>query len=214
MANWRYVSTTDNPADDLTRGKTLLELSQPKRWSQGPQFLLQHPDTWPTLRIEYREEEEELRKTVFCGTTTCKSPNTMPISDLDSWGELIKATHQFLHGAANGQENPAMTAADVLAAELHLLKQAQGDSFPEEVQALAAGKPLSKQSRLSTLAPEYDPAVGLIRVGGRLRRAESLDPDAMHPIILDPKHHVTTLLIKEYDNKLLHSGPERVFGEI
>lgn len=38
-STWRYVRTTDNPADDLTRGKPLLELSQPNRWSQGPPFL-------------------------------------------------------------------------------------------------------------------------------------------------------------------------------
>ncbi|XP_036070983.1 uncharacterized protein LOC118599568 [Oryzias melastigma] len=107
-----------------------------------------------------------------------------------------------------------MTAADVQAAELHVLRQSQIESFPEEVEKLAAGKPISKQSRLLMLAPEYDKAVALIRVGGRLRRAEDLDPDMIHPIILDPKHQVTKLLIQKYDSELLHPGPERVFAEI
>lgn len=136
------------------------------------------------------------------------------MSNIDSWDDLIKANHQFLQRVANSHEKPAMTAADALAAKLHLLKQAQDDSFSEKVQVLATGKPISKQSCLYTLAPEYDSAVGLIRVGGRLWRAEGLDPDAMHPIILDPKHHVTIILIKEHNNKLLHSGPERVFSKI
>lgn len=45
--SWRYINTDLNPADDITRGKTLLELSQPNRWSQGPLFLYQSSDHWP-----------------------------------------------------------------------------------------------------------------------------------------------------------------------
>lgn len=45
--SWRYINTDLNPADDITCGKTLLELSQPNRWSQGPLFLYQSSDHWP-----------------------------------------------------------------------------------------------------------------------------------------------------------------------
>ncbi|KAL1255106.1 hypothetical protein QQF64_013167 [Cirrhinus molitorella] len=93
-------------------------------------------------------------------------------------------------------------------------ENAQRDSFPEELDALAKGKSISAHSRLVSLSAEYDQTLGLIRVGGRLCRAEGLDPDTIHPIILDPKHQITLLLIKEYDNQLLHPGPERVLGEI
>ncbi|XP_061913471.1 uncharacterized protein LOC133656402 [Entelurus aequoreus] len=101
-STWRYVSTHENPADDLTRGKTLLELTQPNRWGQGPQFLLRHPDTWPELDLKEAQEqdEEELRKTVFCGVTTCTTP-TMSISNIDNWDNLIKAIYESLHGAAS-----------------------------------------------------------------------------------------------------------------
>ncbi|XP_019218180.1 uncharacterized protein LOC109203254 [Oreochromis niloticus] len=216
VSRWRYVNTEDNPADDLTRGKTLLELSQPNRWTQGPPFLLTNPDTWPTLQGgEGQEDNGELRATAFCGTTTTCSPQlTVPMSNFGKWSEAVKATDRILHGAAADEGNHVMTATDASAAELHLLKQAQNDSFPEELQALAAGKAIHKQSRLLTLAPEYDPAIGLIRVGGRLRRAEGLDLDAMHPIVLDPQHPVAKLLIRDYDEQLLHPGPERVFGEM
>ncbi|XP_070410955.1 uncharacterized protein [Nothobranchius furzeri] len=214
-STWRYVSTSDNPADDLTRGKTLHELSQPNRWSQGPQFLHQPIDTWPELQMEVaqEEDEDELRKTVFCAAATCPS-HEVDVTNIDNWDDLVRATHMSLHGAAKDLVSPTMTAADVQEAELHLLRQSQSETFQEEVKLLAVGKSISKQSRLIMLAPEYDIAVGLIRVGGRLRRAEDLDLDSMHPIILDPKHHATRLLIKKYDNQLLHPGPERVFAEI
>lgn len=38
--SWRYVDSANNPADDLTRGKSLNVLAEMNRWSQGPPFLL------------------------------------------------------------------------------------------------------------------------------------------------------------------------------
>ena len=42
---WKYVDSANNPADDVSRGKRLRELVEPNRWSQGPSFLLQSPNT-------------------------------------------------------------------------------------------------------------------------------------------------------------------------
>eukprot|EP00064_Thunnus_orientalis_P010234 superscaffoldBa00001369_g10260 len=36
----------------------------------------------------------------------------------------------------------------------------------------------------------------------------------IHPIVLDPGHPTTKLLIKEFDERLLHPGLEQVYGEI
>ncbi len=46
--DWRYVDSKSNPADDITRGKTLAELANASRWSQGPSFLLLASDSPPT----------------------------------------------------------------------------------------------------------------------------------------------------------------------
>ncbi|KAL1269000.1 hypothetical protein QQF64_031289 [Cirrhinus molitorella] len=54
----------------------------------------------------------------------------------------------------------------------------------------------------------------VIRVGGRLRRAEALDIATKHPIVLDPSHALTRLIIQDYDHQLKHPGPERVLAEI
>ena len=37
--SWRYVPSEENPADDITRGKHLLDLAKPNRWTSGPTFL-------------------------------------------------------------------------------------------------------------------------------------------------------------------------------
>ena len=46
---WRYVPTKQNPADHLTRGITLTELSQLKIWWEGPIFLSEDKSNWPQL---------------------------------------------------------------------------------------------------------------------------------------------------------------------
>lgn len=94
-----------------------------------------------------------------------------------------------------------------------MLLRAQNDSFSKERECLTKGKPVPSDSKLITLAPEID-AQGLIRVGGRLRRAQDLTEDMKHPIVLGTRHRVTELVIQKYDQVVCHAGTERVFAEI
>lgn len=64
------------------------------------------------------------------------------------------------------------------------------------------------------LAPEYDQKAKLTGVGGCLRRCDHLDLNTLHPIVLDPAHPLTKLLIQHYDSLLLHPGPECVFADL
>ena len=41
VGKWRYVDTANNPANEITRGKTLKELAQSHHWHQGLGFLHQ-----------------------------------------------------------------------------------------------------------------------------------------------------------------------------
>ena len=73
MGDWIccYLDSDQNPANDPTRGKTLQELKDPKRLSQGPPFLLRSPDSWPERPSdEPLEDQAELRKAAFCGGTS------------------------------------------------------------------------------------------------------------------------------------------------
>lgn len=166
------MDTANNPADDLTRGKTLAELAAPSRWIQGPAFLQCPPDEWPSHPIITEPEDScELKLSVFCALTQTSSQHQMPdIIQFSNWSELVKATQGPLHGAA---ADSTTTLCDLRDAEIHLLKSSQADCFSEEVRCLRASKPVPPRSRLSSLAPELDPTMGLIRVGGRLRRHSS-----------------------------------------
>lgn len=184
---WCYVDSDQNPADDLTRGKTLEELKDPNRWSQGPPFLLQSPDSWPERpNAEPPEDPAELRKTAFCGATDTLPTDCAPDDKrYSSWQELMDDTIKELQGATSSSTSP--TAEEYQQAETKVLQLAQKQSFPEDYKLLAAGKSVSRSSRLLTLASVLDQTSGLIRVGGRLRRLEDVDVP-IHPVVLDAAH--------------------------
>ncbi|XP_028296698.1 uncharacterized protein LOC114458488 [Gouania willdenowi] len=210
-ASWRHVPSALNPADDITRGKVLLELSAPGQWRDGPSFLRQNPEHWPSRPSVSNDSEEdsEFKKSALCAyVSVCLTQSDLAVHD--SWADLVQATYLSSHGAAA----PSMSAEQRIEAEIQLLRLAQLDSFPAEVKALSAGKDVHSDSKLNNLSPEYDTQLGLIRVGVRLRRAENIDIDTLHPIVLSPEHTITQLIIKDYDSRLMHPGPERVFAEL
>lgn len=210
--SWHYVDSSTNPADDITRGLTLTQLTQDNRWRQGPAFLTQPKCNWPKVpERQTPDEDSELRKLTFCGTLN-ETPVIPDVQQFSSYQELLDNTVKSLHGAAEKGQPP--NADDYHEAELTLLRHCQMHDFPKEFALLKEGKPVPNSSQLSGLAPEYDQDSNLIRVGGRLRRCESLTKDILHPVVLNPTNPVVTLLIKHYDAQLLHSGPGRVYAEL
>lgn len=212
LDSWRYVDSARNPADDLTRGKNLKELIRPNQWIHGPKFLLQPPNEWPSNPSETPvDDNTELRKTAVFGPTITSPPVTDGVK-CTSWQELLQAVAEELHGAASLTGHPP--ANTFQEAELLVLRRVQIDCFPEHYHILKSGKLVPSSSRFLCLSPEFDSTTQLIHVGGRLGRLEHLDADTVHPIVLDPSHQTTRLLIKDYDAQLCHPGPERVFAEL
>ncbi len=152
----------------------------------------------------------EKRKGVFCGVT--RMPNPLDPSEYISLKDLVEDTVQ--HSQSDSNQSSSPTAKNYVMAERLIFQNIQQDRFPEQYEQLKTGKPVSTMSRLLTLAPEFDESSQLIRVGGRLRHAEGLELQTIHPIVLDPHHSATKLLIQDYDSKLCHPGPERVFAEM
>lgn len=71
------MDSANNPADYITRGKTLAELAEKNRWSNGPAFLYLSSQHWPTEPEAEPSEDTELCKATFCGSVT-----TAPLADL------------------------------------------------------------------------------------------------------------------------------------
>lgn len=182
----------------------LRDLIGPNRWTHGPSFLLLSPESWPVYPVRSQGDDiSELRKTVICGLAS-PAPN-LP----STWKELLQVTMEELQGAANQSGYPL--AKDYHDAKELILRRAQQECFSEELCFL---KSVPSSSTLLTLSPKLDGTGELIHVGGRLHQSEDLELTTQHPVVLDPSHPVTRLLIQDYDSRLCHSGPERVFAVI
>ncbi|XP_046347391.2 uncharacterized protein LOC124128018 [Haliotis rufescens] len=214
VQNWRYVDTQRNPADDITRGKLLRELSKESRWKDGPDFMHQTPDHWPVTPVTIDSDNTEIKKSVMCGTIVVNTPQLPDAEQYTSWDVFVADVKESFDGAAFLENAQPLTAERFEQIENHLYQLVQIESFPQEFTALKSGKRLPPDSRLLQLDPIYDAESDLIRVGGRLQRAESLNTGIKHPILLDPQHVITKLIIRDQDEKLLHYGQERILAEI
>ncbi|KAL1265253.1 hypothetical protein QQF64_003280 [Cirrhinus molitorella] len=218
LAHTRPHSTPRNP--DLPLHGRGHERSD--AWSPAPKLIPyspisdppRRPTEWPSSPGAIPEQViTEYRKTALCGVLSLVDRQEVAEGQpYLSWKDMVEAVAQEMHGAAD-QDTP-LTAEDYRQAEMKIFQRVQSECFPEELHHLKMGKPVLRSSRLLTLSPELDPDEGIIRVGGRLRRAECLDPAFKHPIVLDPVHSTTKLLIQDYDVRLCHPGPERVFAEM
>ena len=74
----------------------------------------------------------------------------------------------------------------------------------------------NKQSQRSTRLYRLDPFVdtnGILRVGGRLRRAE-FELGEKHPIILPRNDHLSKLVVRHYHNQVHHQGRSITRGAV
>lgn len=108
-------------------------------------------------------------------------------------------------------------------AEVKIVKLAQATSFREETKVLKADSSprdhtMQRKSalKLSTPLAKLDPFVdpdGILRVGGRLKRAR-LPCDVMFPAIYPKESHVTNLVVKHFHKKVRHQGRDLTLNEI
>ena len=128
-----------------------------------------------------------------------------------------------------GIERPRLplTVQDLVKAELAILKFAQSSAFSKEIHVLRETenemnldrKKLRGQKKafVKNNSPIHrlDPFLeeGILRVGGRLKRAD-LPHETKHPAILPQKSHVTTLLIRHAHKRLGHAGRGHVIATL
>ncbi|XP_058824875.1 uncharacterized protein LOC131685286 [Topomyia yanbarensis] len=111
---------------------------------------------------------------------------------------------------------------ELLEAEKVLWKQAQWNSFPDEMSVLTSNLQLAlgqkaeripKRSGLYKYSPTLDED-GVLRVDGRLVNAEAMSFNQRYPVILSRFHTVTNKIIQYYHEQFGHANTETVFNEI
>lgn len=111
---------------------------------------------------------------------------------------------------AKGTIGRLMSARDLLDAEMAIIGYSQRKKFKEEVASLSAGKSVSRDSSIYKLDPCLED--GLLRVGGRLSRA-ALPEENKHPPILSKDQHISTLILRHFDQQVGHGGRNRTLSK-
>ncbi|XP_050551821.1 uncharacterized protein LOC118281518 [Spodoptera frugiperda] len=216
VSSWRYVPTSENPADLVSRGVYPEELKDRSLWWSGPEFLLQDELFWPTLPNKLHDESEipEI-KTVM--VTKLDNPSIIPFLKYSKLHNL-KRDYAYALRYFYNLRNPKARRFDSLDLQelqnsFHLLcRKAQQESFPIEYDLLHKNKVISSKSPILSLTPFMD-TDGLIRVGGRLD-ASTLPFASKHPILLHSSHHLTKLIFEREHIHKLHAGPQLLLASV
>ena len=231
-SQWNYVPGQVNPADLLSRGLSTFDLARSSLWWKGPDYL-QHPEErWPKTEIlsTLDQDQKELRKKRFVGiplgsevketTNSGWTADEVPIEERYScWTKLRRVLGRMLRfinncrlGRSRGQFGE-LTVDELQDAETCLIRMTQKELFANEYRKLLKGEPLSQSSTLAMLSPVLD-SEGIVRVDGRLRDAEFLPYNALHPVILPKSAAITRLIVKHFHEDCHHGGTNRTLAEL
>ncbi|XP_037030375.1 uncharacterized protein LOC119070165 [Bradysia coprophila] len=227
-AQWRWIPSEFNVADEATKTETLPELSSSSRWFAGPEFLRnQNPEFSFDLDEPDFTTEEEVRP--FYLLTHLHVPmNTLLVyENFPHWNRLHRTMAFVLRFIRNSKLQPqersfgVLASNELLAAENCLYRQIQYESFKEEILIIRWNEtaPLDKHkdfdnaSIIRTCSPYLD-KFGVLRVMSRLDNAHSISETARRPIILDRNHFVTRLIVDSYHRKYRHLHHQTVLNEI
>ena len=98
---WRYVPSESNPADDLSRGISVKELST-GRWINGPDFLSKPKTEWPiNEKYEVSSNDSEKRKPSKAVAVITKSQPLLNPENFSSWEKLSRVTAYCLRFVNN-----------------------------------------------------------------------------------------------------------------
>ena len=211
---WRHVPGLWNPAHDCTRGLRAADLDKHCQWLNGPAFLSEREEHWPqnTFIGPLRENDDELKNVKW----SCHASVTDPRAYLpgpekfSSWTRFRRVLARICRFVQNCKRKArdrilsSLTAAEISNAESIAIRKSQRDSFCPGLKG--------KQALASALRPYIDDAECL-RVGGRLRKAP-VPEETRHPLILDPKHQITRLIVMHHHLRLYCTSKNHVLNEL
>ncbi|MCI0558466.1 MAG: hypothetical protein MN733_08220, partial [Nitrososphaera sp.] len=202
--DWRHVRTHDNPADIASRGQTPEEFLQPSNWQQGPPWLCQGEEAWPSSTIpQLGELPEQRRATCLIAT---KPVDFAILTLYSSISKLQRVIAYCMRFGTKSKGKGALTVLELRTALHIILKMTQRSVFAEEIDSLNGGRSLQRKNKLTRLNPFIDED-GILRVGGRLQHS-MLPFSARHPVILPKNHHVTALIILNEHRLHFHTGTQ------
>ncbi|XP_070142302.1 uncharacterized protein [Drosophila kikkawai] len=136
-----------------------------------------------------------------------------------SFSRLVRTTAWVLrfarwcHKQRSELEEYGLTAKECEAAENLLVRQAQLESFPDEMRSAERGKEVATSSEVRGLAPYVDEH-GVLRVYGRVDAALCMPYSARRPVVLSHRHSLTELVVRHFHAQMKHQNVDAMIVQI
>ncbi|XP_032785664.2 uncharacterized protein LOC116923312 [Daphnia magna] len=217
---WHYIRSSDNPADDCTRGIVPKDFGPNCRWIRGPDVLFNVSYTPPPFdqqSIKAKENEEIQAVNVqqlHVAISSCH-PLSSALSKLITRSIQLNTLKReaALRLRGDSTSNDDLNSDEITEAFRICLLVSQQDAFSRERAAFQKGKMIPRDSVLRRVGPYLDPDDGLLEVDGRLGHAV-MPARTRNPIIIAPDHPLTRLIISDRHLQLLHSGVEHTLSVV
>lgn len=220
VSDWKFIRSSENAADIISRGVNPAELIQNDMWFHGPEFLKKNfiPDyDVDTLNVD---ELPETKKACVVLNVINSNEFQFQANLFDRFsnlGRLLRVVSYIRRFKAKPKERVEFSSVIITPQELIesldvVIKLAQAATFKDDIKYLEIFQKPSKSSKILNLNPFLD-SRGILRVGGRLGNSE-VSYEQRHPIILPYKHKLTNLIILDLHRKHLHVGIQNLLSII
>lgn len=221
-SDWNWVSTNDNPSDAATRDAVAIDDIKENKWYKGPEFLLKTQEFWPVQPQMKIEESDELIEEIH-SVYTISEKTVLELPDISRFSKflrLIRTTawiYRYVNNLRSKIRKEELFVGDLVPSEVDKakiiwLRKAQNDTFGEDIKILRKHGCVQSNSRLLQLSPVLDENF-VLRLDGRLKHAPVVDC-VKQPIILDPKHALTEMLIHHEHEVCMHTGKDLVVNQL
>ena len=234
---WRWVDSSNNPADHCSRGIQAHEAEKWRQFHHGPAFLRLPEDQWPKTNIAtcpisaqvaalYVAESE--KKQVADAILLAAASRGKWMHKLRIIGMVLIAVKRWrayprakTRAAKDLLPKPEVTQDVLEEARKQLVKSMQRHHYSDVFEQLELGKVFKPESRhdfiiknkeMRKLNPFVD-VDGIIRVGSRLENAD-IAHDAKFPFILPPKDENVKSLIRHYHHNDFHAGAKHTLCQL
>ena len=220
--NFKYVPSSENPADMLSRGLTLDKFQQNlEYWIKGPKWLRVTPIIWPTSDLNCLSERSKdiILSSVFHTTEENSQEDLVKRQKEIEKNKIGEGVDQpFISFTRFSEFSRLVTSASyvyrylnkkdlsVHCAKLYLLKYMQKQAFSNELEYLLNPQNKKPPDLVRNLDLFLDKD-GLIRSSeGRIGKCEVFTYEVLNPILLPKKHLLTNMIILDCHAQVKHLG--------
>lgn len=213
---WRHVPSASNPADLLSRGTTAEQLIATKLWWNGPPWITQPIELWPTPQFQVPQEIPEIKSVIL----TAPSATINKIWDRYSkFEQLVRVLSWCRRWRLNRKLPPGerikdkhLLTSEYEATKQWLISQEQQEHYSEIFEVIAKKKPPPKGHpfrKFHVTTNDNNVLFLYTRV-----RDPNFGGRAKHLIPLSLKSQLTRTLLQSLHERYLHPGTNTLLATV